>query len=583
MDDQQKSFDFKGLFRRRKKGFILLFSLVFIIAVIVAIVLPPIYLSQTTILIEEQQIPQAYIQTTVTSYAEERLQIITQQVMSRTKLLEIINRFNLYQDLQDSATTEEIVEKMREDIKLETISAEVVDRRTGRPTTATVAFTLSFEGKHPGVVQKVANVLASLYLEENVKTRAQRASTTTDFFNAELEKIRAEIEDLEKRISDFKAKHIGELPEYNAINLQALERLNRDLDQLHMQVRSLQERKTYLEGQLSAVDPQAPLVSDNGKTVMNPTDRLKYLRLQLVSMRANRSDKHPDVVRLMNEIKELERETGGGDNTRELLARLRSLQSELTALTTKYGDKHPDVIKKTREIDAVNRDLKRARSRRYSSAAALRSPDNPAYINLKTQLAQTEIELASMVEQAKAIQLKVQDYQKKVERAPFVEREYSTLLRDYETAKTRYNDLMTKYMEARAAQGMEESQRGERFTIVEPAQLPEKPYKPNRALIVAIGLILALGLGGGFAAARESLDQTIKTPSELGELTGLPLLVTLPYLETKSDRRRSKMRIIGLAILVIVLIIAVLVFVHFFVTPLDILWIKIQRRAMMWL
>ncbi len=202
--DEPKAIDLKGLIRRRKKSFVLSFLSVIFMAVLIAFVLPPIYLSQSTILIEDQQIPREYVQTTITGFVEERLQVITQQIMSRSRLMEIINRFNLYQEMRDRYTTEEIIGKMRDDIHLETISAEVMDRRTGRPTAATIAFTLSYEGKNPSTVQKVSNVLASFYLEQNLKSREQRASNTTIFLQQESDALKGQIDAIENKISEFK-------------------------------------------------------------------------------------------------------------------------------------------------------------------------------------------------------------------------------------------------------------------------------------------------------------------------------------------------------------------------------------------
>ena len=298
MEEKQGIADLRGVIRRRKKSFILSSLLIFVLGVFIAFVLPPIYMSQSTILIEEQQIPPEYVKTTITSYVEERLQVITQQIMSRTKLLDIISQFGLYREKRDRYTTEEIIKAMREDIDLQTISADVVDKRTGRASTATIAFLLSYEGKDPAVVQKVANVLASLYLEANLRTRERQASNTTTFLEQELNQLKGHINVLENRIKEFKKDHMGELPEFAAINMQAISRLNRDLDQLNMQIRSLQERKIYLEGQIANVDPLTPIFTEDGKAVMNPRERLKFLRLQIISLQSNLSEKHPDIVRL---------------------------------------------------------------------------------------------------------------------------------------------------------------------------------------------------------------------------------------------------------------------------------------------
>ena len=210
----------RGIIRRRLKIFLTAFFCIFLIGGIIAFVLPSSYVSTSVILIENQMIPQEYVQTTITSFVEERLAAITQQVMSRSRLMEIINEFNLYEDMREKYTSEEIIEEMRENIHFEPRTAEVIDRRTGRPTAATIYFTLAFEGKDPVKVQKVANVLASLYLQLNLKTRERLASNTTNFLEDELKRLKEDMNAYDEKISRFKKEHMNELPEYSASNMQ---------------------------------------------------------------------------------------------------------------------------------------------------------------------------------------------------------------------------------------------------------------------------------------------------------------------------------------------------------------------------
>jgi uncharacterized protein involved in exopolysaccharide biosynthesis len=570
----------KGILRRRKKSFALTFLLLFGAGALIAFVLPPIYQSKSTILIEGQQIPPEYVMTTITSFVEERLQVITQRIMSRSKLMEIISRFDLYRDMRDRYTTEEVIEKMREDIKFQTISAEVIDRRTGRPTAATIAFSLSYEGKHPGTVQKVANVLASLYLEENLKAREERASNTTEFLQQELTEIKEQIDTLQNKISDFKKSHITELPEYNVVNLQTIARLERDLDQVRLQVNALKERKILLEGQIVNVDPLRPIVTEEGKTIMNPTERLKYLRLQLISLQSNLSEKHPDIKKLKKEIHELESQVGEVDDSVEKIRRLEDLKGQLAAMKGELGPKHPDVVKLSREVDALSNEVEHLGTEKAVLELEDEKPDNPAYISLKTQIASADMEIQSLTEQEKEIRKGIREYEEKMEKAPLVEKEYSNLLRDYDNARAKYNELMNKFMEARVAQGMEESQRGERFTIIDPAQLPEKPYKPNRLAILLIGLVLALGGGVGLAALRETMDTSIKGVEELYRLAGVPVLSAISLIQTPQERKARRVKWAVVALGSIAAVGVSLFLIDQFVMPLDVFWVKVQRRMM---
>jgi len=577
--DEPKDIDVKGLIRRRKKVFLISFLGILAPAVFIAFVLPPLYLSQSTILIEDQQIPREYVQTTITGYVEERLQIITQQIMSRSRLTEIMDRFNLYADMRDRHTTAEILAKMREDINLDTISADVMDKRTGRPTVATIAFTLSYEGKSPATVQKVANVLTSLYLEQNLKTREEMASTTTTFLQQELDQLKGEMEAVEGKISAFKKEHLGELPEFRSLNMESIAQLERELDRAEMRTGSLQEQEILLRAQLANIEPMSPILTEDGKPVMAPHERLKHLRLQLLSLQSSLSDKHPDVIRLRKEIEQLESQVQGSDTSAEQIERLKALNSELETLKAKLGPKHPDVVKVSKEVAALEKELEAVQTKEQSLALAVENPDNPAYINLKTQLETIALQKKTLMEEKLRIKKELDRYQARIEKAPLLEKEYSELTRDYENARFKYKDLMNKLMEAKLAQGMEETQRGERFTIIEPAQLPEKPHKPNRMAILLIGLVLALGAGVGLAAVQESLDSSVKTAEELGRVTGVPVLSVISLMESEEEvqPRRVKKALFFLGALGALVV--TLIVIHQFVMPLEVVWAKIQRRV----
>jgi succinoglycan biosynthesis transport protein ExoP len=581
MNEMMSISDIKGIIRRRRKEFLFFFSLLFIIAGVISLVLPPIYLSKSTILIENQQIPDEYVKSSITSYAEERLEMIKQQVMSRTKLMGIIEEFGLYKEMRQRYTTEETVAKMRDDINLETINANVMDRRTGRPSEATIAFTLSYEGKTPSTVQRVANVLASLYLEENLRAREQQASNTTAFLQQELDELKEQIGLFQNRISDFKKAYYGELPEFSSVNLEAVARLNRDLEQTSTQINLLKERKILLDGQLANVDPLLPVVTEDGKMTMNPQERLKYLRLELISLQGIFRDKHPDIIRLKQSIHELESQVEADDGSIEKIRKLNELKGELASAEGRLEPEHPEVIKLSNEVENLSQEVEKLKVERAVYRLGEQEPDNPAYINLRTQLASTQMEIDSLEEQRKEIYQEISDYEKRLENAPMVEQEYNNLMGDYENAKFKYNEIMHKLMEARVAQGMEESQQGERFTIVEPAQLPEKPYKPNRMAIMLIGFVLAFGAGVGISAVRESLDASVKTADELFSLTGAPVLSVIPEMESDEDMRARKRKNAILILSGIGVVAVAVVLVHLYVMPLEILWIKIQKRMMM--
>jgi len=570
--------DYLDFIKRRKYHIFIPWGLIFITVTVVALLLPPVYRSSTTILIEEQLIPPELVRSTVTGFIDERIKAITQQIMSRPRLLGIINQLGLYADLRDKYTTEEIIERMREDISLETISADVIEGTSRRPTTATIAFTVSYQGKDPVKVQNVANILASLYLEENLRNREERAKATTQFLEEELARLRKLMEEQEQKIAAFKEKHIGELPELMQLNLQTEQQLRRQIDSIEQQIRTLEDRKVYLEGQLSTVEPDTPLVDSNGRRLLDSKEKLRLLRTEYVSMAAHYSEKHPDLIRLKKEIERLEKVVGDKEDLLEKQRELEDKKSQLERLKATYSDLHPDVIKLRREIEILSRKIEELSKDNYLVEDIPVKPENPAYINLMTQITSTKLEIESLKKQKADLMKKWNEYIKRLENTPRVEKEYIALKRDYDNAKAKYQETMDKLLEAKRAEELEEKQGGEKFTIIDPAQYPEKPYKPNRLLIIMIGLVLGMGCGIGFASVVEYMDHSVRRPETLVELTATPVLTVIPKIITPEEKRRTRRRRLLMIAAVVTLLALGLVAVHYLVIDLNILWLKINRR-----
>ena len=563
--------DLKGLFRRRKKSFFFPFLLIFLAAAVVAFKLPPVYQSEATILVEGQKISDDYVTNTMDSFVEERIETITRQIMSRAKLMEIINQLNLYTEMREKATAKDLADKLREDIALEMIDADMHDRKSGREIIATIAFTLSYQGKNPAMVKNVTNLLASLYVEEDLKERGRYAVSTTEFFQVELEGLRKKIVTYEKEISDFKRAHLEEMPEYNAINIQAVSQLERELDRMRARIQSLQQEKTKLKARLTGVNPFITTVVNSNNMLLNPKDRLKQLRVQLMTLQSTLSDEHPDVKRLKRAIKELETVENISDDSTLKLQRLKEIENQLKVLKGKLGPKHPDVLKLSQEARQIELDLKARSSEKQNAGSSGQKPDNPAYLNLQVQIIGVETELQTLFQEQRKVRNEIEAYRRKIRNAPLVEKEYSELTRDYESARQRYGEISDKLMEVKFAQEMDESQRATRFRILEPAYLPQKPIKPNRKAIGILGFFMACISGFAFAVFRESTDTSIKTKDELDSLTGIPVFAVIPYVESRSTSRVRKL-IWSCAILLIFFV--SLWLIHRYISPIDILWIE---------
>jgi len=511
------------------------------VVVTVAVILPPIYRSQVTIQIEEQEVSQDYIRSTVTSYASERLGIITQQVMSRSILRKIIDLFNLYPELRKRKTMGEVLQHFRKSINIEPITSLITDKRTGRSVEILTAFIISYEGETPDRVQKVANNLANLYIEGDTMDRGRRASATTYFFQEELDRLKDQIREHEEKISRFKQDHVGELPEYNTVNMRAVNQLELEVDKLLSRRRNLEQKRIQLTNFLADTDPMSPIYTEKGKPLMNPSERLKQLRLQLIDLQANLSDKHPDVARLKRTIEILEAQGEKSSGEKEKRERLEVLKTKLTELKGKYGPRHPDVLSLEKNIDRLSQEIREdVDTEDDVDKTAYQKAENPKYRELETQITIIEKEIETIRNDEKEIKKEIRKIQKKIERAPIVEKEFNEIARDYETAKRKYNEIMGKLMQAKVAQGLEEKQRGERFSIVDPAPFPEKPYKPNRKAILILGFILAVGTGSMLAILLETFDNSVHSADDLARISGIPVISIIDNIETKEERRKKR-------------------------------------------
>jgi uncharacterized protein involved in exopolysaccharide biosynthesis len=568
--------------KRRKFHVLIPAGLVVCLSILVAFLLPAVYQSSATILIEAQEIPQDLVRSTVTGYVEERLQTITQLVLSRSRLLEVIGQFGLYEDLKSRYTTEEIVEKMREDIQLEPIQAEVINPRSGRPGSATIAFTLTYEGEDPKKVTQVANVLTSLYMEENLRNREEKARTTFEFLETQLAELGSEILRIEAEIADFKNQHIHELPELMQLNLSTMERLQREIDAKEEQIKSLRNRKIYLEGQLATVEPMMYAVNVGGKRILTPKEELEVVRNEFLSLRATHAESHPDVIATKKRLEAMESEVTAREDLRRRYRELNDKESQLAQISEKFSEKHPDVIRLKKEVTRL-KDETRALSEKQTVLKSVENerPENPSYINLQTQVSSATMELDNAHQDLKLLKQRYEEYRTRVENTPQVEQRYRALQRDHANAQTKHQETAKRLRFAKEAKGLEESQMGEKFTLIDPPVIPEKPAKPNRLVIILIGLVLAIGAGIGGGAMAEHLDQSIRIADELASLSGHTVLAVIPYLETHADalrRRRRKWALVGS---VVGFLTMALIALHFIYGPLDILWIRLTRHLHM--
>lgn len=501
---------------RRKLSLLLTASAIILLSVIVALFLPPVYRSSAVILVEAQEIPSDFVMTTVTSYVEQRVHTITQRVLSSNQLLELINTIGLFADIRERTTTEELVNKLRERIQIKPISVDIVDPRTGRPREATGTVEFSFEGRQPRQVQRVTDTIVTKFLAANLEERQRQTAETTTFLTEEMGRVKAQLAAAEGDLSAFKEKHLNALPEMMQLNQQTISSIETQRARSKAQLRSFQEREGYLQTQLASI-PET-------------------------------QDTH--------------------------LTRLQQLEIELVNLKTKFTDDYPDVRKMKREIE----DLKRQRAQVKNVGAGGNAPDNVAYITLASQLSSTRAEISALKRQIIDLETQADTYRKRIGKTPMVEETYNGLLIERNSTRAKYEDLMRKVMEASVADGLEKDQKGEHFTLIEPAAFPERPAKPNRFAILVIGVVLGLGGGIGVAALREFTDTSLHGPEDLVRAGVQPLLAVIPKIHSERNHRKVGARRWGTALGCALAMVTLIVAFHFLVMDLDLVWIRLLHR-----
>ena len=481
--------------RRRKWLAVLTFAGVFTAVVSVVTFLPDFYRSSATVIIDRQQIPEEFVKATVTSAVETRLQTISQEILSRSRLEGLINRFGLYNDLKKHLQLEAVIERMRQDIRLE---LKQVERRG--PEGATVAFNISFSGKDPQTVALVTNTLASFYIEENLKARERQAVGTSQFLRVQLEEMKKKLDEQERRVSEFKERYMGELPQQQDANLAILERLNTQLRlNSDSQIRT-SEQRAALAKQLA----EAEQVERTGAAAVTPDGR-------------------PDAT-----VAKLEQ-------------RIAELTQTLAELQTRFTDKYPNVIRVKSDLAAQEEQLAKAKSNQEPGKKRS-TPPTPYVLQLRRSISEADVEVKALKAEAENLKSSIVLYQQRIETTPRREQEFQGLARDYESTKESYRSLSKRQEEAQLAESMEQRQKGEQFRVIDPAIASAQPTSPNRARLILVGLLLSLGLAAGTVVLAEQLDTSFHKLDELRAFSPLPVLVSIPQIITAADVRRRRWR-----------------------------------------
>ena len=567
-----------GIVRRRKWHLLLPALTLFGAALAVAFMMPSVYRSSAMVLIEEPDIQPDSGRASSAVSAEQRLWMTSRHVMTRANLLRIAEKFDVVGAASGTRSTDAVIESMRKSVNLEMVNADGGDGKGGSRTTPTIAFTISFDGASPHQAQGVAAELTSQFLAANEQLRRRKTAEASGFFAEEARKISERISALEARLAAFKEKNYGRLPEWQALNAQMRDRAENEILDADRQIRALEERRFFLEGQLAQLKPNTPVFSAGGERILDPDDRLKQLQTQIAAASATYSPDHPDVIKMRREMEALKRQGGEVAASPQQAEELARVRSALAAAREKYSDDHPDVVKLRKSVDALQHSMVESGRDLPEVRVRARNPENPAYIAVQAQLQGTKSELQALRSKQQSLRGRAADFGARLAQTPQVEREFLDLTRERENELKHFQEVKARQLEAQAAEAQEKDRIAERYSLIEPAQLPETPVRPNRRAIVMLGFVLSLGAGLGLVALSEALDRRVRGVGALAGWSGLPVLAAIPYIATGTDiARRRRFKVAAASAVVVILALALLA-QKLFVTPFDTMALTLLNR-----
>lgn len=484
--------DYTAIARRRKWIIVIPVLLLPIVTFSISLFLTDEYTSRTLVLVEQQKVPDSIVQPVVSEDIAQRLATMQEQILSRTRLQPIIEKFNLYQGGAKSLHMEDKVEMLRAAIAIEPVRS-----MTGPRGGALPGFFISFTAGNGQLAQRVCAEITSMFIEENLRSREQRSQGTTEFLANSLAESKRKLDETDAKLAEFKGHYFGSLPGQEQSNISILTGLNTQLESINQALSRAQQDKAYAESLL------------NQQLAM------------LESMPA----------------------TSAGSPQPDLLqAQLMTLQNNLIGAQARYTDDHPDVIKLKNDIAKIQKQIDTARTQPPPPAGS--EPKAPVRETPQMQTLRAQIHQANQTIQARSrdqarMQGQIGMYQSRLSLSPGVEQQFKELTRDYQTALAFYNDLLTKEAQSKMATNLERRQQGEQFRVMDPANLPESPSFPNRPLFAAGGLLVGLGIGIGISLLLEMKDKTIRTEGDVKFFLQVPTLALIPISQENLNGKKS--------------------------------------------
>lgn len=455
-------------------------------------VLPPRYTSQALMLVEQQSVPASFVQPVISEDVTVRVSNIQEQVLSRTRLLPIIERYGLFRDAMRGEPIEAIVARLREDISLTPVKPVVKSRDM-----TLLGFYIDVTLSDPRVAQQVCTEISSMFIEEDLRQRQQSAQDTTKFLETQLAEAKRRLDEQDARLAEFKRKYMGLLPDETQSNFNMLLSLNSQLQAVTNELNRIQQAKAHAESLLTQeVGAWRASRAVTGPLVETPDQQLTRLESELKSMQLKYTSNHPDVIRMKTMVEEL---------------RTKASEDAASARTTRKG-----------------------------TETEVATTEPPEVRRLRSQLQAYQKALDSAERERGRLEKQIEVYQSRLQLTPAVEQQYKEITRDHQTALEFYNDLLRKRNQSEMATNMEIRQKGEQIRVMDPANLPETPSFPKLPVFLGGGFGAGLALGLGLAFLLELQDKTIRTEQDIATILGTRTLALIPVIAEMRERKTAR-------------------------------------------
>src|ERR1700722_6807794 len=497
-----------AIVRRRHFHFLIPFFVAWAVVWAASWVLPPRYLSSTLILVEQPTMPQEYVKSNWNDRLQERMQSIPQQILSRTRLLHIIDQFNLYAGPRSKGSPDAKVDRMRKDIGIDVVRDE---RRQ------ITAFNVSYISRDPHLAQAVTSELTNLLINENVEESTKQANDNTKFLEGQLETARKTLSEQEEKVREFKAQYVGEMPDQLASNLQILSGLQSQLQNEENALNTARQQRVYLQSMVDQYRTMqgSPKTSDGTPTVGLPVldQELDRLKAQLADLSSHYTDRHPDVR-----------------NLKEQIAKTEKMRDQLvTSMKAKDAAGHTEA---QTGAQTDGGDAESSSGTTDPTQATLLAP-------VQGQLKSNQVEIANREHSIAALKVKMDEYQGRLNQEPIREQQLADLTRGYDQSKSNYDDLLKKKNDSAMATSMVVQQRGERFQVIDAPSFPQRPDFPNRLKFCGIGLGIGLALGVVVVGAFEFMDDRMYDEKELKKLLPAEVIAEIPAIGNLADQQSA--------------------------------------------